>query len=69
LVARSVGATAALAAERSYAAVTLRRGVVRGVAQAWRGDRAGLARAGAITAGLLTTTAGYAVGTLARSAP
>ncbi|WP_433029721.1 glycosyltransferase family 2 protein [Actinomycetospora sp. CA-053990] len=69
LVARSVGATAALAAERSYAAVTLRRGVVRGVAQAWRGDRGGLARAGAITAGLLTTTAGYAVGTLARSAP
>lgn len=69
LVTRSVGAAAGLAAERSYAAVTLRRGVARGMAQAWRGDRAGLARAGAITAGLLTTTAGYAVGTLARTAP
>jgi len=69
LVARSVGASAGLAAERSYAAVTLRRGVLRGVAEAWRGDRAGLRRAGAITAGLLTTTAGYAVGTLQRGSP
>ncbi|MDD7917702.1 glycosyltransferase family 2 protein [Actinomycetospora callitridis] len=68
MVARSVGAAAGLAAERSYAAVTLRRGVVRGVIQAWRGDRAGLRRAGAITAGLLTTTAGYAVGSWQRSA-
>jgi glucosyl-dolichyl phosphate glucuronosyltransferase len=68
LVARSVGVSAGLAAERSYAAVTLRRGVVRGVLDAWRGDRAGLQRAGAITAGLLTTTAGYAVGSLQRSA-
>jgi glycosyltransferase involved in cell wall biosynthesis len=64
VLARRVGAVDGLSAERRYAAVTLRRGVARGVMQTLRGDRSGLARAGAITAGLLATTAGYAVGTV-----
>jgi glycosyltransferase involved in cell wall biosynthesis len=61
---RRVGAADGLSTERRYAAVTLRRGVLRGIGDALHGDRAGLARAGAITAGLVATTAGYTVGTL-----
>ena len=54
-----------LASERSYTLKTLPRGVVRGVADAFLGlDRTGLARAGAIVAGLLITTAGYLMGTI-----
>jgi GT2 family glycosyltransferase len=64
VVTRSVGAAHGLSAEREYAAVALRRGVVRGLGEALRGDPSGLARAGAIIAGLATTTAGYAVGTV-----
>lgn len=64
MVTRSVGIGAGLSAERRYAGVTLRRGVGRAVAETLRGDHAGLARAGAITAGLLWTTAGYGVGTV-----
>lgn len=63
LVARSVGSSAALSAERTYAAVTLRRGVVRGLRDGLSGDTGGVLRAGAIVAGLACTTAGYAVGT------
>lgn len=63
-VTRSVGVGDGLAAERSYAVTTLRRGVTRGVRQALRGDLSGLSRSAAITAGLLSTTAGYAVGTV-----
>jgi glycosyltransferase involved in cell wall biosynthesis len=62
LVSRSVGAADALSVERRYAAVTLRHGMARGLADGLRGDLAGLARAGAIATGLLATTAGYAVG-------
>jgi GT2 family glycosyltransferase len=62
MVSRSVGVADSLSAERRYAAVTLRRGVVHGLNDALHGDRGGLARAGAITAGLLVTTAGYATG-------
>lgn len=65
-VTRSVGVGDGLAAERSYAAVTLRRGVARGVGQALCGDLSGLSRSAAITAGLLATTAGYAVGAVRR---
>ncbi|MGH3566766.1 MAG: glycosyltransferase family 2 protein [Pseudonocardia sp.] len=63
-VTRSVGVGDGLAAERSYAVTTLRRGVVRGVAQALRGDLSGLSRSAAITAGLLSATAGYAAGSV-----
>lgn len=64
LVTRSVGVADGLSAERSYTAVTLRRGVSRGLAGALRGDPAALSRAAAITVGLLSATAGYAVGAL-----
>ncbi|MGH3611804.1 MAG: glycosyltransferase family 2 protein [Pseudonocardia sp.] len=63
-VTRSVGVADGLAAERSYAVTTLRRGAARGVRQALRGDLSGLSRSAAITAGLLSTTAGYAAGTV-----
>jgi glucosyl-dolichyl phosphate glucuronosyltransferase len=60
LVARHVGAGAGLASERTYTLKILPQGVVRGVADAvLRRDRTGLARAGAIVAGLAITTAGY----------
>ncbi|MGY1733360.1 glycosyltransferase family 2 protein [Geodermatophilus sp. SYSU D01045] len=68
VVTRSVGAGDGLSAERSYVARTLGRGMARGLGEALRGDGAGLARTGAIAAGLLATTAGYAVG-LAQSRP
>ncbi|MGH3965014.1 MAG: glycosyltransferase family 2 protein [Pseudonocardiaceae bacterium] len=64
MVTRSVGVADGLSAERSYTAVTLRRGVTRGLAEALRGDSAALARPAAIAAGLLFATTGYAVGTL-----
>jgi GT2 family glycosyltransferase len=64
LVARSVGASDGLAAERTYAAVTLRRGVVRNLRDGMHGDLGGFLRAGAIVAGLACTTAGYLVGTV-----
>jgi glucosyl-dolichyl phosphate glucuronosyltransferase len=63
LVTQSVGVGDGLAAERKYATVALRRGVVRGLRQGLSGDTGGLQRAGAIVAGLAYTTAGYAVGT------
>lgn len=60
LVSRSVGAGDALASERSYTLRILPQGVGRGLADVlFRRDRMGLARAGAIIAGLLITTAGY----------
>ncbi len=64
LVARSVGTEAGLAAERRYTTRVLPSGVARGVRDALLGRVSGLARAGAIVAGLATTAAGYAVGTL-----
>ncbi|MFC7385346.1 glycosyltransferase family 2 protein [Sphaerisporangium rhizosphaerae] len=62
LVSQSVGAGDGLSSERAHAVKTLPHGVLRGVADALRGDPAGLARAGAIVAGLAWTTWGYAVG-------
>ena len=60
LVARYVGAGAGLSSERSYTLKTLPQGVLRGLSDAvLRRDRMGLARAGAIVAGLVITTAGY----------
>jgi GT2 family glycosyltransferase len=59
-VARHVGAGSGLGAERTYVLRTLPLGVARGLADAaLGGDPAGLARAGAIVAGLAFTTAGY----------
>jgi GT2 family glycosyltransferase len=68
-VARRVGSDAALASERSYVVRTLPAGVWRGLADAARGDRSGLARAGVIVCGLAITVAGYVRGRLRRKAP
>lgn len=60
------GASDALDAERRYTMRTLPRGIIGGVTDAAvRRDRAGLARAGAIMAGLTMTTAGYLSGRIA----
>ncbi len=69
LVTRSVGAADGLSSERHYTTRTLPKGVARGLADARRGQLAGLLRAGAIAAGLTATAAGYSAGsvrTLAR---
>jgi glucosyl-dolichyl phosphate glucuronosyltransferase len=61
-VTRSVGVADGLSVERGYAAVTLRRGVLRGLGDAVRGDLSGLGRSGAISAGLLAAVTGYVRG-------
>jgi GT2 family glycosyltransferase len=61
LVTASVGSTDGLSSERAHVLKTLPRGVVRGLADALRGDVAGLGRAGAIATGLACTTWGYAI--------
>ncbi|MFN8535608.1 MAG: glycosyltransferase family 2 protein [Dehalococcoidia bacterium] len=63
VVARLVGAQDGLSEERSYATRVLPLGVIRNVGETVRkGDLWGLARAGAIVAGLAATSAGYVVG-------
>lgn len=65
LVARSVGVGKGLESERRYVTRVLPAGVARGLRDVVRGpgrERGGAARAGAIVAGVLTTTAGYLVG-------
>ena len=64
VVSRSVGSNAALERERAYVMRTLPTGVWRGLADACRGDRSGVARSGAIVTGLAITTAGYLRGRL-----
>jgi GT2 family glycosyltransferase len=64
MVTRSVGASDGLSSERRYTTRTLPHGVVRGLADAFHGDRSGAGRAAAIVAGLATVTAGYTVGVL-----
>ena len=65
LVSRLVGAQDGLASERTYTMQVLPRGVVRGLADTLlRRDPFGLARAGAIVAGLALTTAGFLIGTV-----
>jgi hypothetical protein len=60
LVSRSVGAGDGLASEWAYTLKILPQGVLRGLADTFfRHDRMGLARAGAIVAGLTITLAGY----------
>jgi GT2 family glycosyltransferase len=67
-VARLVGAADASAAERAYVLRTLPRGIACALADAVaRPDSGGLARAGAIVAGLAITTAGYLGGSLAQA--
>jgi hypothetical protein len=61
-VARMVGSDDGLSAERGYTTRTLPRGVLKGIADSFRGDLAGLGRAGTIVAGLFVTVAGYAIG-------
>ena len=67
MVTRSVGANDGLSSERHYTTRTLPRGVVSGLAETVHGDGTGLSRAGAIIAGLASTSAGYAVGKLSGS--
>lgn len=63
LVTKYVGAKDGLETERSYTLRTLPKGVVKGISEAvFERDWSGLARAGAILAGLGLTTAGYLVG-------
>jgi GT2 family glycosyltransferase len=65
VVAWLLGAEAGLASERAHALRELPAGVLRGLGDAaLRGDAAGLARSGAIVAGLAITTAGYVRGRL-----
>jgi cellulose synthase/poly-beta-1,6-N-acetylglucosamine synthase-like glycosyltransferase len=66
VVSRLVGSSAALASERRYTTRTLPIGVLRGLRDGIRGDRAGFARAAAIITGLLITAAGYLRGRFAR---
>jgi glycosyltransferase involved in cell wall biosynthesis len=61
-VTRSVGIGDGLSVERRYTTRTLTRGVVRGLDEALRGDRAGIERSCAISVGLLAAAAGYARG-------
>lgn len=63
LVSRLVGTGEGLASERSYALRTLPQGALNGIGDGlFRRDPAGLARAGAIIAGLAVTTSGYLAG-------
>jgi glucosyl-dolichyl phosphate glucuronosyltransferase len=59
-VTANVGSSDGLSNERAYATRTLPLGVIRGVADVFRGRPSGLGRAGAIIAGLGMTAAGYA---------
>jgi GT2 family glycosyltransferase len=54
-----VGSGDGLSVERSYVTRTLPLGVARGVADLFRGDPAGLGRAGSIIVGLALTGVGY----------
>jgi len=65
VVAQFVGTKDGLASERSYIISNLAHGVRRGIADTlFRRDGAGIVRAGAIVAGLITTMTGYFVGSL-----
>jgi len=61
-VTETVGVEDGLATEREYVRDALRKGVLRGVGQGVRGEPEGLARTGAIVAGLGVTTWGYGIG-------
>lgn len=65
-VVRMAGAGQGLSSERSYSTRVLPAGVLRGLADPLRGRFAGPARAAAIIAGLLITTAGYLRGRMGK---
>ncbi|MBK9715264.1 MAG: glycosyltransferase family 2 protein [Kouleothrix sp.] len=68
VVAWLAGARDGLDSERSYTLRVLPAGVLRGLADTLLGrDRAGIARSGAIVAGLAITTAGYVAGSVFRA--
>lgn len=69
VVAKMVGAGAALDSERTYTTRTLPAGVLAGLRDGARGDTGGFARAAAIVAGLAITTLGYLRGQLASVRP
>jgi GT2 family glycosyltransferase len=58
-VADSVGSGDGLSTEHAYATRTLPLGVVKGIADLFGGDPAGLSRAGSIIVGFSVTAAGY----------
>lgn len=62
LISRIIGAKDGLSSERSYTRKTLPLGVLRGITDTFKGDFAGLKRAGAIIIGLFTTAAGFLSG-------
>ena len=66
LVSSMTGSHEALATERVYVRRTLPSGVIRGLADARRGDPWGLVRGTAIVVGLGVTAFGYAAGKVAR---
>jgi glucosyl-dolichyl phosphate glucuronosyltransferase len=66
---RLVGTGAGLSDERRYVARVLPVAFARGVLEALRGDRAGLARSAAIATALAVTSAGYAYGRAALALP
>jgi glucosyl-dolichyl phosphate glucuronosyltransferase len=66
LVAASVGATDGLSTERKYMVKTLPLGVLRGCADALRGQPDGLGRSATIIIGLLAAVTGFTIGTLQR---
>jgi len=63
-VTASVGSDDGLSTERTYITRALPLGVIRGVADLFRGDPSGAGRAGAIVAGLGMTSFGYLRGKL-----
>lgn len=66
LIARLLGRQDSLSSEWSYAARTLPLGVLRSLGSVVRrGELAGMMRAGAIVAGLVLTTSGYVMSSLA----
>jgi hypothetical protein len=66
-VAASVGMADGLSSERRFTYRTLPRGFARAVFDAVSGDLWGLARAGAIVAGLSAAAFGYALGCMSRT--
>ena len=58
------GRRSGLSSEFRYSLVVLPTGVLRSLGSVLRGDRSGVARAGAIVAGLAITTVGYVAGTV-----
>jgi hypothetical protein len=62
LVTANVGSSDGLSSERAYVTRTLPLGVLRGIADLFRGRPGGLGRAGVIVAGVSVTAAGYLAG-------